>query len=139
MISFHSIDVAMPDCIDTVRLGKWISDIISQHERRAGDILFVFCTDAKLLEINKKHLQHDYFTDVITFNLSINPDIIRAEIYISLDRVVENANEFMKTIDNEIHRVLIHGILHLLGYSDHSEEDRLTMRIKEDECLSLLH
>jgi len=138
MISFHSIDVPMPDFLDTIRIQHWIANVIRQHQKQVGDIVFVFCSDDKLLNINKEHLAHDYYTDIITFNLSDQPAVIRAEIYISLDRVGENAFMFGQTFEDELHRVLIHGILHLVGYQDNTEEERLIMRVKEDECLSLL-
>jgi rRNA maturation RNase YbeY len=104
----------------------------------AGELSYILCSDNKLLEINKKHLDHDYYTDIITFNLSTSFKIIRGEIYISLERVGENAKKMNQTIENELNRVLIHGVLHLMGYQDHTDEDRSEMRAKEDYCLSLL-
>lgn len=128
----------MPGFIDTIRLKIWMAKVIMQHNKLEGDIVFLFCSDDKLLNINKEHLAHDYYTDIITFNLSVNPDVLRAEIFISLDRVEDNAVKFGHTVENELHRVLIHGVLHLLGYQDNTEEERVNMRMKEDECLSLL-
>ncbi len=115
-----------------------MAKVIMQHNKLEGDIAFLFCSDDKLLIINKEHLAHDYYTDIITFNLSVNPDVLRADIFISLDRVEDNAVKFGHTVENELHRVLIHGVLHLLGYQDNTDEERVNMRTKEDECLSLL-
>ncbi|MCE1200485.1 MAG: rRNA maturation RNase YbeY [Bacteroidia bacterium] len=138
MITFHALDVELPVWLNQRPLSRWINEVIVQHGFFAGELSYILCSDNKLLEINKKHLDHDYYTDIITFNLSTSFKIIRGEIYISLERVGENAKKMNQTIENELNRVLIHGVLHLMGYQDHTDEDRSEMRAKEDYCLSLL-
>lgn len=138
MITFHALDVELPVWLNQRRLSRWINEVIVKHGFLAGELSYLFCSDNKILEINKKHLDHDYYTDIITFNLSNSQKIIRGEIYISLERVGENAKKLNQTFENELNRVLIHGVLHLMGYEDHTDEERSEMRAKEDYCLSLL-
>lgn len=95
---------------------------------------YIFCSDNYLLEINKKYLQHDYYTDIITFPLSENP--IEANVFISIDRVKENADLYKVTFEHELHRVMAHGILHLLGYNDSTHEEKQIMRQQEDSLLA---
>jgi len=116
----------------------WIKQAIQEENRETGDIFYHFCSDDFLLKINGDYLQHDYLTDIITFPLSTRPDIISGEIFISIDRVRENASILQADFEREFARVLIHGILHLLGYNDHTDEEKLQMRAKEDYYLSLL-
>ncbi len=118
------------------KIKAWIQDTISREDRSLHRLDFVFCTDAFLLEMNRQHLNHDYFTDIITFPLSEDP--IEAEVYISLDRVKDNAVSFDTTFEHELHRVLIHGVLHLCGYDDHEEDDIDMMRAKEQMSLARL-
>ncbi|MEO6819767.1 MAG: rRNA maturation RNase YbeY [Ginsengibacter sp.] len=99
-------------------------------------LLFIFCNDSYLLDLNIKYLEHDTFTDILTFGLSENGEPIEAEIYISVERVMENAVSYQSTISQELKRVLIHGILHLCGYKDHEKSDVLKMREKEEYYLS---
>ena len=101
-----------------------------------GDINYIFCSDNYLHQINFQYLDHDTFTDIITFDQS-DKDQIEGDIFISIDRVHENANERNISFVNELHRVMIHGILHLLGYNDKTPKEKQLMREKEDECLSL--
>lgn len=138
MITFHALDVELPVWLNQRRLNRWINEVIVQHGFFPGELAYILCSDNKILEINKKHLAHDYYTDIITFNLSNSPKVIRGEIYISLERVGENAKKMNQTFENELNRVLIHGVLHLFGYQDHTDEERSVMRAKEDYCLSLL-
>jgi len=135
-INFFNEDVPLP------KLGKrkiigWINDVVQKEGRTVGDISFIFCSDNFLLEVNKKYLNHDYFTDIITFDY-VEKDLIQGDIFISLDRVKENAKIYKVTFDNEIHRILIHGILHLIGYKDKLKKDKLLMTAKEDSYLKLL-
>ena len=102
-----------------------------------GEINYVFCDDAYLNNINVKYLQHDTFTDVISFDYSVGK-IINGDIFISVERVKENALKYNVTFVNEILRVMIHGVLHYLGYKDKTEKQTLSMRVKEDECISLI-
>lgn len=119
------------------KTNEWIEKIIQSEKKEAGDISFVFCSDHYLLGINKEFLNHDYFTDVITFDY-VEGDKISGDIFISIDRVKENAETFNVTYKNELNRVMIHGILHLLGYKDKSVQEKQLMTQKEDEYLSKL-
>lgn len=119
-------------------LTKWISDIILSHGFHVSEVNYIFCSDNYLLEINKQHLNHNYFTDIITFNNSEQPDHIETDIFISIDRVKENANKLSEEVKHELHRVMIHGVLHLLGFDDKTPSEKKAMREKEDACLSLL-
>ena len=114
-----------------------INSIATEESRVVGDIKFVFCDDNFLLKINKEFLGHDTYTDIITFDYSIGNEVI-SEIYVSTDRVEENAKKYKQTFENEIHRVMIHGVLHLCGYNDKLAEEKQIMRDKENHYLSLL-
>lgn len=97
----------------------------------------VFCSDDSLLEVNRTHLQHDYYTDIITFNYSTQEKVVDAELLISIDRVNDNAKTFSSSKERELHRVIFHGVLHLVGYNDKSPRDIRRMREKEDHYLNL--
>ena len=134
-ISFYSVgkfslktEAAVAACIKA---------ITAEESREIGDITFVFCDDNYLLKINKEFLDHDTYTDIITFDYSVGNEII-SEIYVSTDRVEENAKKYKQTFENEIHRVMIHGVLHLCGYNDKLAEEKQIMRDKENHYLSLL-
>lgn len=124
-------DISNPD-----RWAHWITSSIESEGYELARIDYIFCSDAFLLEVNQTHLGHDDYTDIITFPLNTNPII--AEIYISLDRVRENAASLHIPFTDELHRVMIHGILHLCGYDDHEEGDIRIIRRKEEEYLSKL-
>jgi rRNA maturation RNase YbeY len=117
-------------------LRKWIHQVIQAEGKAYHTILITFYDDPGLLEINRKFLNHDDLTDIITFPYSANP--IQAEIFISVDRVKENAAKFETTFENELHRVMVHGVLHMCGYSDKTNAQRQQMREKEDSSLDLL-
>ena len=134
-IFFHSDGVNF-DLVNKQIVEKWLVDCISLLQRSVGEINFVFCNDDYLLEINKKYLNHDYYTDVITFDYSIK-NIISGDIFISIDRVQENAKTLELDFMQELYRVIVHGVLHLSGYNDKSEQDKIAMREKEGELLSL--
>jgi rRNA maturation RNase YbeY len=119
-------------------LSQWISSIITSHKRGLTEINYIFCSDKYLLSLNKEHLNHDYFTDIITFDNSENEEGIEADIFISIDRVKENALNQITDFSQELNRVMIHGVLHLLGFGDKTEAEQKVMREKEDACLSLL-
>ena len=116
---------------------KCVKALVKQELREIGDITFVFCDDNYLHKINLEFLDHDTYTDIITFDYSVGNEVI-SEIYISVDRVEENAKKYSQTFENEIHRVMIHGVLHLCGYKDKLAEDKQIMRDKENHYLSLL-
>lgn len=133
-IVFFNEDVDMPNLnFDKVRL--WIGRIIRHYNKNTGDINYIFCSDDYLLQINKEYLNHDFYTDIVTFN-SCEDSIISGDIFISLDRVSENAEEY-NTKDSELFRVIIHGVLHLVGLDDHSDEDKTIMRKAEDDALEI--
>jgi len=114
---------------------EWIKGCIDGYEKKAGDLNFIFCTDLYLLKINKEYLNHDYFTDIITFNYC-DEDIISGDIFISVDRVEENAKEYDVSFSMELNRVIIHGVLHLIGLNDHTEGEKIEMREAENACLN---
>lgn len=135
-IYFLSEDISF-DLEHQKEIEFWIHDVITKEEKCTGEITYIFCSDNYLHKINLEHLQHDTFTDIITFNYCVE-GIISADIFISIDRVKENAVSFNNTFQNELSRVIIHGILHLVGYDDKSKSDKEAMRSKEDFYLSLL-
>lgn len=119
------------------KVREWIgSTIKSEGFKRVAELSFVFCSDAYLLEINKQYLDHDTFTDIVTFDSSEDEDSIAGDIFISIDRIRENAEKFSVTERDELHRVIIHGVLHLCGYYDKKKDDKALMTKKEDYYLS---
>lgn len=135
-IIFCSEHVPFPKLNKTI-LKKWIKTVVAMEGKIPGNISLVFCSDDYLLEINKKFLDHDYFTDVITFDY-VEGDTINGDILISIDRLKENALSFGVELVNECHRIVVHGILHLLGYSDKSKSEKKLMTSKEDFYLEVL-
>ncbi|QTN38194.1 rRNA maturation RNase YbeY [Cryomorphaceae bacterium] len=123
---------------DEKRRGDWIVSVIEEAENHCGEITYIFCSDEQLLEINQQYLKHDTYTDIITFDYS-QDDLISGDIFISTDRVRENAEAFDVSFDMELSRVMVHGVLHLLGHSDHSEEEKKAMRAEEDRHLAVFH
>ena len=115
----------------------WLNELAETEQKIIGELNYIFCSDEYLLKVNKNHLNHDYYTDVITFDYCEN-DIISGDIFISVDRIKDNAKTFNKTINNELNRVMAHGLLHLMGYKDKSEEDEKEMREMEEFSLNLL-
>jgi probable rRNA maturation factor len=118
-----------------VLLKAFIASIIKKERRRLGTLQFIFCSDDDLLSINQEFLGHDYYTDIITFELG-DETFIKGEIYISIDRVRENAQTFQQPLYLELHRVIFHGVLHLCGYGDKTKTELTLMRKKETECLT---
>ena len=137
MIYFHSQDVKLPS-INTSLITKLIENLINKENPnnvgKSGEINIIFCSDNYLLKLNKQYLSRNYYTDVITFDYS-GENIISGDVFISLDRVKENAKKYSETFSHELYRVIIHGILHLLKYNDTNEEEKRLMRAKEDEYL----
>lgn len=123
--------------IDEARMSEWVTKIIEEEECMPGEISVIFCDDGYLLDMNKEHLDHDYYTDIITFDYVVG-DLISGDLFISIDRVAENAKENNVTYEREMHRVIIHGVLHLLTYDDHKEEDIAEMREMEESSLATL-
>ena len=118
-------------------LKTWIQQVVSLEQYQLGDLNYIFCSDPYLLEINRKYLDHDYHTDIITFDLSENDDQIAGDIFISVDRIRENAQSFQVEEHQELQRVMVHGVLHLMGYDDKDADQKLEMRKKEEDYLSL--
>ena len=117
-------------------LKRWMKATITAEGFKTGDISFILCSDAYLLEINKQYLQHDTYTDIVTFDSSEGDGTIDGDIFISIDRIKENASKFGVSERDELHRVMIHGVLHLCGYGDKGKEDKERMTAKEDFYLS---
>jgi probable rRNA maturation factor len=117
---------------------KWIQNVVSEEGSRVGSLNFIFCSDDYLHNINLQFLQHDTLTDIVTFDHSEEDGSIEGDIFISIDRVRENAGRLSIGFTTELHRVMIHGVLHLLGYKDKTAGQKLIMRKKEDTYLSLL-
>jgi probable rRNA maturation factor len=120
------------------QIKSWIKHVIGKENKSCGLINYIFCNDSFLLELNKTYLKHTTLTDIITFD-NTEGEIISGEIYISIERVKENASLYDQSFSDEINRVMIHGILHLLGNKDKSSREKSLMRKKEDDCLSLLN
>ncbi len=115
---------------------KWLRIVAESEIRRLGQISIIFCSDNYILDINQRYLQHDYFTDIITFDYC-EDDRLSGDLFISVDSVRENAIEYGTSFNDELNRVMVHGILHLIGYDDHNDEDIKQMRSKENYYLSL--
>ena len=115
---------------------KWLKTVAESEIRKLGDINIIFCSDNYILDVNMKYLQHDYFTDIITFDYC-EKNILSGDLFISIDSVRENAIYYGTEFDDELNRVMVHGILHLGGYDDHTEEEIKTMRSKENYYLKL--
>lgn len=118
-------------------LKQWIKTIVENNKKEVGEISYIFCSDEQLLEINKEFLNHDYYTDIITFDYS-ETDVVSGDLFISIERIKDNAETLKTSYQEELHRVIIHGVLHLLGYKDKTEEESENMRKLEDECLLIL-
>ena len=118
------------------RVRSWLSEVAENEDKAIASIDYIFVDDPTLLEINRQNLQHDYFTDIITFPYQSRP--IKGEIYISVDRVREHAQEYEVSFDHELHRVMVHGLLHLCDYTDTSKKKKQRMTEKEDFYLDLL-
>ena len=137
MIRFSTLDVDMPP-IDLQRVKAWIGEVVEQYGKTIGELYYYFCSDEKLLEINRERLDHDFYTDIVTFPLTDCETVLSSEFCISVDRIKENAVTFGRSYESELHRVIIHGVLHLIGFDDHTDKDEKVMREKEEEALKLL-
>ena len=133
-ITFHTIDIKLPP-IQKLAIKKFITAQALKQAKKKLHLTYVFCSDEYLLNMNRQFLEHDYYTDIITFPLSETEKEIEAEIYISIDRVKDNATKFKTEVLDELHRVIFHGVLHLIGYKDKTKADKETMRSKENEWL----
>ncbi|MBP3213244.1 MAG: rRNA maturation RNase YbeY [Bacteroidaceae bacterium] len=143
MITYTTDGVKMP-AIRRRDTSAWIKAVAATYGKRVGDIGYIFCNDEKILEVNRQYLQHDYYTDIITFDycddalLTGRKDTIAGDLFISLDTVRSNAEQQGTTYDEELHRVIIHGILHLCGINDKGPGEREVMEAAENKALALL-
>ncbi len=135
MINFNLIEIGLPNVIDFIKLRIWLKEVIIEEGKTVGDIDYQFCSDNYLHKINIDFLDHDTLTDIITFPTSDNFDIVSGEIYISIDRVIDNSKDLTTAFVIEFCRVLVHGVLHLMGFDDKTKEQSSMMRIKEDYYL----
>jgi rRNA maturation RNase YbeY len=135
--SFHFEECEAPPFFSTKVVQQWLEKVVSGHSRKIGPLAFIFCNDEYLLKINQQYLGHDYYTDVITFDYTRGRNI-SGDIFISLDTVQSNAMEFGTTYEEELHRVIVHGVLHLMGFKDKSDDEANLMRQNENMALELL-
>ena len=135
MITYQVDGVKMPP-IRRRQISAWVKAVAATYGKRVGDIGYIFCNDEKILEVNRQYLQHDYYTDIITFDYT-EGDTLNGDLVISLDTVFTNANKFNKSYDEELHRVIIHGILHLCGLNDKGPGEREIMEAAEDKALDM--
>ncbi|KQT24462.1 rRNA maturation factor [Chryseobacterium sp. Leaf405] len=124
----------LPETVNT-EYTKWLEDIILSEGKKLGEINYIFCDDEYLLKVNQDYLQHDYYTDIITFDY-VKGKTISGEIFVSLQRISDNASTLSRKYEEELRRVLAHGILHLSGYKDKTEDEEKLMRSKEDHYLA---
>ena len=117
---------------------KWIGDVVSSEGFQVAEINYIFCDDSYLNKINQEFLNHDTFTYIISFDYTLGKEV-GGDIFISIERVLENAEEFNEVFENELHRVMIHGVLHFMGYKDKTKTDKTLMRTKEDEKIFILN
>ncbi|MCF8275470.1 MAG: rRNA maturation RNase YbeY [Flavobacteriales bacterium] len=134
-VSFHSEQTVF-SISNEQKIVDWLSDVCHSEGQKLMELSFIFCSDNYLLDINRKHLNHDYYTDVITFDYTIE-SAVSGDVFISIDRVRENAETLGFTFENELHRIMVHSVLHLLGYKDKTKPAKQLMTTKEDFYLSL--
>lgn len=115
---------------------QWLKMVAGSEIRKIGSINVIFCSDPYILDVNMRYLQHDYFTDIITFDYC-EKDVLSGDLFISIDSVKENSEFYKTSFEDELDRVIVHGVLHLIGYDDHTEQDISTMRAKENYYLSI--
>ena len=135
MITFNSLSLPLP-ALDVRTEEAWLRRVAAQHNRRLGEINYIFCNDEEILATNRQYLQHDYYTDIITYDYSAGA-VLAGDLYISLDTVRTNAEMLGKNYDDELHRVRVHGVLHLVGINDKGPGEREIMEAAEDAALAL--
>ena len=133
MISYHTVQVKMPK-IRRRAISAWVKAVAADYGKRVGEVAYIFCDDEEILRVNREFFQHDYYTDIITFDDG-EDDVIHGDLFISLDTVRSNAELFGKTYEEELHRVIIHGILHLCGVNDKGPGEREMMEAAENKAL----
>ena len=135
-ISFTTQNVYMPD-VNVTDVTNWVKRVAASYGKRCGDITYIFCDDERILEVNRAFLQHDYYTDIITFDYTTG-NTISGDLFISLDTVRSNSHQLNESYERELYRVIIHGILHLCGINDKGEGEREIMERCENEALAMM-
>lgn len=133
--SVQSVDFDLPE---PIKVKKWLAEVIRRRGKSVGNINYLFCDDEYLLGVNRQYLDHDTYTDIITFDY-VAGGLISGDILISIDRIGENATKFGVPFEHELHRVVVHGVLHLLGQGDKSDDEAREMRRQEEDALALFH
>jgi len=136
-ITFYAEDIELPK-IDQQKITEWIKAVAQSYGKRTGDISYIFCSDEKIIEVNRQYLKHDYYTDIITFDYT-NGSKISGDIFISLDTVKSNSEIFQTIYEQELLRTIIHGILHLCGINDKGPGEREIMEKNENKALAILN
>ena len=137
MITYQTEDISMPS-IKKRETTEWVKQVASSYGKKVGEIAYIFCSDEKILEVNRQYLEHDYYTDIITFDYT-EENRISGDLFISLDTVRTNAEQFDQAYERELHRVIIHGILHLCGINDKGPGEREIMEAEENKALALIN
>ena len=137
MITFQTENIEMP-AIDQAKVRDWVRNVAASYQKKVGEIAYFFCDDEKILEVNRQYLQHDYYTDIITFDYC-EGNKLSGDLFISLDTVRSNSELFGTDYNTELHRVIIHGSLHLCGINDKGPGEREIMEAAENRALELLH
>jgi rRNA maturation RNase YbeY len=135
-IEFHTEQTAFPN-IDVANVRSWIERVAAGYGKRVGEVHYIFCSDERILEVNREFLHHDYYTDHIGFDYSVD-GILSGDLFLSLDTIRSNAEQLGEKYERELHRVIIHGILHLIGFKDKTPEERREMEAAEDAALEML-
>lgn len=136
MITFQTDDIEMPK-LNQQQITEWVKQVALSYQKRVGNIAYFFCSDKRILEVNREYLQHDYYTDIITFDYCVG-NRLSGDLFISLDTVLSNAELFNQPYERELHRVIIHGVLHLCGINDKGPGEREIMEAAENKALALL-
>ncbi len=136
MIRFYAENCEMP-VLNTVKVSHWLQQVAADYGKHIGDLNYIFCDDERILAVNRQFLQHDYYTDVITFDYSVFP-LLAGDIFISLDTVRSNSEENGTEFEEELHRIIVHGLLHLTGQGDKTPETKAEMTDKENSALAKL-
>ena len=137
MISYQTDGIKFPD-IKRRPTSQWLRAVAATYGKKIGELAYIFCNDEKILEVNRQYLQHDYYTDIITFDYT-EGNTISGDLFISLDTVASNAEQQHTPYDEELHRVIVHGVLHLCGINDKGPGEREIMEQAENRALQLLH
>jgi len=133
-ITYHFLDIEIPD-FNPEFFDLWLTNVVEENKFEVGELNYIFCIDDYLLAMNREHLQHDYYTDIITFNYNEGFSL-SGDLFISYDRIIDNASELNVSVHDELCRVMVHGVLHLIGFNDKTDADQEMMTQKENEFLN---